>query len=87
MQATKPKRAALWRANVQTANDDDALLALPAVQLLTSAARSTIYDAIKAGTFPRQAKQSRRFARWRAGDVRAWLRNEWKPAAAQQAAA
>jgi prophage regulatory protein len=68
------------RAGIEAAADADALLALPTVMALTGMARSTVYECVKRGDFPPQARRTRRFARWRAGDVRAWLRNEWTPA-------
>ncbi|MET3374246.1 putative DNA-binding transcriptional regulator AlpA [Variovorax boronicumulans] len=63
---------------IEVAADPDALLNLATVTAMTGMAKTTIYEAIKDGRFPTQARQERRFARWRAGDVRAWLRNEWQ---------
>jgi predicted DNA-binding transcriptional regulator AlpA len=65
------------RTNIDAAADPDALLDIVTVCALTSMARSTVYQAVQHGVFPSQARRSRRFARWRAGDVRAWLRGEW----------
>jgi predicted DNA-binding transcriptional regulator AlpA len=69
-QTTQPIAAALI---------PDARLTLSTVRAITGEGRSTIYEKIKAGTFPPQVIQSRRFARWRAGDVMAYLRGEWVP--------
>lgn len=35
--------------------------------------RTTIYDMVAAGTFPKQIKLSRRNVAWRSSDLRAWM--------------
>lgn len=63
-------------ANSQGAasSDPDALLQLPTVIALTGIGRTSIYNRIKAGQFPAPIRLSQRCARWRAGEVRAWLK-------------
>lgn len=64
-----------WHQGQQAvANDDDALLAMPTVCALAGIGKSLIYEKVKAGTFPKPVKIGQRVTRWRAGDVRAWLR-------------
>ena len=65
---------------IEAAAMPDALLTIDTVCALTGEGRSTIYGKIKTMGFPAQARKSRRFARWRAGDVTAYLRGEWSPA-------
>jgi predicted DNA-binding transcriptional regulator AlpA len=54
---------------VEVPSDDDALLDLKAVKLLTSLGKTEIYSRI-----PGRCSLGPRCARWRAGDVRRWLR-------------
>lgn len=42
------------------------------VEELTGLARSTIYDRIKAGTFPKPVKIGDRSVAWRQSDIDAW---------------
>ena len=62
---------------------DEAFLRLPQVKAIVGLSRSTIYENVAAGCFPKQHKLTRHAAGWRLGDIRAWLRDPvgWKPAA------
>jgi prophage regulatory protein len=52
-----------------------ALIDVKAVQRLTSIKRSTLYDWMREGRFPRPLVLSRKCSRWRLADVNAWLEN------------
>lgn len=56
--------------------DPDALLQLPTVIALTGLGKTSIYNRIKAGQFPTPIRLGERCVRWRAGEVRAWLRGQ-----------
>lgn len=45
----------------------------PEVQFRTGLSRSTIYDGMSKGTFPRAVKLSARAVGWRESDIAAWL--------------
>jgi prophage regulatory protein len=62
---------------------DEAFLRLPQVKAITGLSRSTIYEAIKAGRFPRQIKITKHAVGWPLGEIRAFARDplNWKPAA------
>lgn len=62
---------------------DEAFVRLPVVKALTARGKSTIYDEIASGRFPKQIKLTRHAVGWRVGDIRAWLRDPlgWKSAA------
>lgn len=49
------------------------LLRRPAVESLTGLSRSTIYQWMKEGRFPRPVKLGMRLVAWRESDVVAWL--------------
>jgi prophage regulatory protein len=66
----RPKRS----QSVEAALDPDALLEMEVVETLTGRRRSTIYDLIKQGAFPAGIVCGAKCTRWRAGDVRTWLR-------------
>ena len=53
--------------------EDLAILRLEDVKRLTGLARSTIYQMIKDGTFPRYVSLGYRAVGWPAYDIRAWL--------------
>ncbi|MFH1218212.1 MAG: AlpA family phage regulatory protein [Pseudomonadota bacterium] len=53
--------------------DEMAILRLPDVMRLIGLRRTTIYDMMAKGTFPRSVALSARAKGWRAGDIRAWL--------------
>lgn len=77
-EALKVRRAeaAERKARMQLAsNDPDTLLALPAVAALTGLSASTIYRLVKAGEL-KVKRRGARCTRFRAGDVRAWLRSQ-----------
>ena len=59
---------------------DDAFLRRPSVEAVSGLPRSTLYDAIKRGDFPKPEKltssaNGRGAAGWRVGSIRAWLKN------------
>jgi prophage regulatory protein len=62
---------------------DEAILRLPQVKALVGLSRSTIYDNVAAGCFPKQIKLTSHAAGWRVRDIRKYLANPtgWKPAA------
>jgi prophage regulatory protein len=62
---------------------DEAFIRLPQVKAIVGLSRSTIYDNVAAGRFPKQHKLTQHAAGWRLGDIRAWLRDplRWKQAA------
>lgn len=49
------------------------ILRLPAVLAATGLSRSTLYELIATGAFPRQVRLSARSVGWPEGEVRAWL--------------
>jgi prophage regulatory protein len=49
------------------------VLRLPAVLAIVSLSRSTVYEKIKRGEFPRPFKLGERAIGWREGDIEAWL--------------
>jgi prophage regulatory protein len=49
------------------------MLRLPRVLELTGLSRSSIYDMVESGTFPRQVKLGARAIAWRESDVARWL--------------
>jgi prophage regulatory protein len=59
---------------------DEAFARLPLVRAVTNLGRSTIYEEIGAGRFPKQHKLTQHAVGWRVGDIRAWLRDPvgWK---------
>jgi prophage regulatory protein len=64
---------------------DEAFVRLSQVKAIVGLSRSTIYENVEAGRFPKQHKLTRHAAGWRLGDIRAWLRNpaDWKPSTSQ----
>ena len=51
----------------------DRLLKLPEVERLTGLCRSTIYEHMQKGTFPRSVKVGRRAATWSESAVQTWI--------------
>lgn len=49
------------------------LLRLPAVLLATGISRSTLYELIASGDFPRQVKLTKRCVGWRSEEIERWL--------------
>ena len=49
-------------------------LSLPEVESLTGISKTCIYASIKAGTFPRPVKASKRARRWIESEIQAWMR-------------
>ena len=62
---------------------DEAIVRLPQVKAMTGLSRSTIYENVAAGRFPKQIKLTRHAVGWRLGDIRSLVRDPtgWKPAA------
>lgn len=52
--------------------DIDRLLRRPEVQHLTGLSKSTLYEMIAAGRFPKPLCVAARAVRWRASDIAAW---------------
>jgi predicted DNA-binding transcriptional regulator AlpA len=61
-------------AAIAAASDPDALISMAVVMALTGLGESTIRKRVKKGTFPAPSHLSLRLIRWRAGDVRDWLK-------------
>ena len=51
----------------------DRILRRPEVEAITGLARSTIYDRVKAGRFPRPVTLGSRSVGWRQSDIENWL--------------
>lgn len=49
------------------------LLRLPAVLLATGISRSTLYELIASGDFPRQVKLTKRCVGWRSEEIEKWV--------------
>ncbi len=49
------------------------IMRLPEVQTAVGVGRSTLYDWMKAGTFPRPVKLGARAIGWRQAEILAWL--------------
>jgi prophage regulatory protein len=56
-----------------TRRGSDRLLRLPEVQRLTGLCRSTIYQQMQRGTFPRSVKMGPRAVSWSEAAVQAWI--------------
>ena len=54
----------------------DALLRRTAVQTITGLSRSSLYAAIKDGTFPSPLKIGKRAVAWRTSDINTWIANQ-----------
>lgn len=52
---------------------NEQIIRLPAVRERTGLARTSIYTAIAAGTFPAPVRLGKRSVGWRAADVNAWI--------------
>ncbi|MEM1151831.1 MAG: AlpA family transcriptional regulator [Pseudomonadota bacterium] len=57
------------------------LLRRPEVEKLTGLPRSTLYERIADGSFPKQIKIGRRGVRWRSSEVDAWIQRQIDEAA------
>lgn len=53
----------------------DPIMRRPEVQAATGLARSTIYEMMTAGTFPRAVRLGPKAIGWRSSDIRTWLEN------------
>lgn len=56
------------------ASCDDALLRRHTVEALSGLARTPLMNKVRGGEFPAPVRLSTKVHRWRAGDVKAWLR-------------
>lgn len=61
------------------AADPDAQIRIAVVCALTGLGVTSIRDRVKAGTFPAPIHFTQRLVRWRAGDVREWIRANRDP--------
>ena len=52
----------------------NAILRLPAVKKTTGQSRSTIYDQVKHGSFPKPVKIGKRAVGWIEAEIEAWLK-------------
>ena len=55
--------------------EEDRLLKLPEVCRIVGISRTTIYDKMRAETFPRPVDIGSGAVRWRESDVRGWMRS------------
>lgn len=55
----------------------DRLLRLPEVLVRTGISRSTIYENMRLGKFPKQQKPSPRCSGWRESEIEAVINGEW----------
>ena len=55
------------------------IMRLPEVLQRTGLSRSTIYDMVGSGDFPRQVKIGRRAVGWMSNDVDRWIRQRIEP--------
>ncbi len=53
--------------------EEIAILRLPEVRRLTGLGRSTIYEMMAKGAFPRSVSLGFRAVGWRKGEIRVWL--------------
>lgn len=67
--------------------DDLALISIEVVKPVVGLKNSAIYERAKARTFPAPLRLSYKCSRWRAGDIRRWLKDPygWTPAMAMDA--
>ncbi|MDO8287551.1 MAG: AlpA family transcriptional regulator [Rhodoferax sp.] len=56
-----------------TTSEPQRLLRLPQVEALVGIRKSSIYEGVKAGTFPAPVKLSRRAVCWPAAAIDAWI--------------
>lgn len=63
----------MFRTMQRKAEMVEKVLRRPAVQEATSLSRSTIYDLMSKGKFPRPIKLTGKAVAWREGDITAWL--------------
>lgn len=55
---------------------NDPLLRRTVVQQLIGLSRSSLYAAVKAGTFPSPLKIGKRAVAWRTSDINAWISSQ-----------
>jgi predicted DNA-binding transcriptional regulator AlpA len=79
-EARKPGRPYVVQ-DIAAAQDPDALLTVHTVATMTGFAEATIREWAREGThnFPAAKKLGPRTVRWRAGDVREWLKSAGVP--------
>lgn len=61
---------------IASAGDPDAMIAVHIVAALIGLGPLTIRRMVKRGTFPEPHAWNRKTVRWRAGDVRDWLKTQ-----------
>ena len=64
-----------------TTSEPQRLLRLPQVEALVGIRKSTIYEGVRAGTFPAPIKLSRRTVCWPAAAIDAWITERIKAGA------
>jgi len=60
----------------------DRIIKIPEVETLTAKSRSSIYQMMKDGTFPKSIPLGARSVGWRYGDVIDWINNQAQASAA-----
>lgn len=70
----RPRLRVATAAAIAAATDPDAAISMAVVIALTGMSQTTIRRLVKEGAFPAPSNMSTRVVRWRAGDVRDWLR-------------
>ena len=55
--------------------EKDQLLRIGKVLEITSLSKSVLYEMVREGEFPRPVRIGKRSARWRQGDIEAWLQS------------
>jgi prophage regulatory protein len=66
------------QANPSKSAPHERLLRLPEVESMVGLRKSSIYEGIKAGTFPAPVKLSRRAVCWPASAIDAWIADRIK---------
>ncbi len=54
----------------------DYILRLPDVMKLTGLSRSTIYEMVKVGSFPKQTRLGKRAVGWRCSAISGWIETQ-----------
>lgn len=73
---TRRNRRLKAQQDISAAQDPDALLTIVVVVKLTGYSSAAIRARVRAGTFPQPIRLGPNSARWRAHEVRAWLRKQ-----------
>jgi prophage regulatory protein len=75
MDALKPRRAPIKDQDKDVAQLPDAMLRVTTVAEILGIGKSTLWEWVKKGEFPRPRALGRHLVRWRAGDVMQWCRD------------